>query len=250
MATRNISAVPATITQSSLINAIKSAFEANSNFTTIVDDYTSGTDRILVIRFTVDAAKSRGSVFLRIRCTSSLQLAQQIFSSWDANSKTGANGSSESVYTALSSTTQITINSLFSSNEFHFLFLVQSTTIISLGVLAPKEKPDWWNLNTWNYGFYSTDLTLTTLRGTTLNPYANTDYTTSLNNARLASANSVTSERDGMPGIFLFTNSNQGIAGKTSDDLAAMANSGATRYQSTSGYLIVTTSAGGLGIKI
>ncbi|MBE9191442.1 hypothetical protein IQ230_14010 [Gloeocapsopsis crepidinum LEGE 06123] len=255
VATRVDSFVAPTITQTTLINGIRQAF-VNAGYPTPFDDFTSGTDRILVYQIVLDAARTSGTAFLRIRLTSTLVIGQQVLSSWNTSTKAGTNGSTEVTFTAVATGSQVNFVSLNATPELALIMLTQGTLAIPLGFFAPINRPSWWNLDAWNYCFVPTGNTFAAFRSTTNNPYANITYDTSLNVNRMGTANSQTNRRDILPGVILYTQSNQGIAGRSSDDLIMVAASGSTRFDTlqipgdTKEYLILDPSVGGLAVRI
>ncbi|MBE9191398.1 hypothetical protein IQ230_13790 [Gloeocapsopsis crepidinum LEGE 06123] len=255
IAIRTDSFVAPSITQLSLFNAIKQAFQ-NAGFVTPFDDYTSGTDRIVVYAITLDPSKTYGTTYLRIRLTSSLVIGQQILATWNTSNKTGTDASSEVTYSAIATNNQVDFVALNATPELNIVMLTQGSTAIALGSISPENKPSWWNLEAWNYCFIPIGNTFATCRSTTNNPYGNSSHDTSLNISRMGSANNQTNRRDMLPGIILYTQSNRGISGRTSDDLVMVAASGTTRYDTlqipgdSKQYLIIDPSVGGLAVRI
>jgi hypothetical protein len=101
--------------------------------------------------------------------------------------------------------------------------------------------------NTFNFG---------TMLGTTLNPYAGNNYSLMINDTRLSVANAQTGLSDIMTGLIIFSSTNRGIAGKTSEDLGSGCISASSRYNTipsdtaNQNYLIINPVAGGLVIKV
>jgi hypothetical protein len=254
VATRTDTSLAATITQTTLVNAIKTAF-TNAGYSTLVEGYASGTDQILVYQFVTDATKIYGTVYLRIRITTALAIFQQLFSTWVAGTHANTNGSTEVFGTTVSSSIAINFVSLNGGLEYGLVLLTQGTTFIPLGVIAPITRPSYWDLNSWNWGFIFNDNTLFTWLSCNLNSFSNQSYDTFLNNARLGTANSITLRRDILGGITLLSQSNRGIAGQTSNDIGMGCFSGNSRYDSASSYgssavyLVITNVAGGLAIR-
>lgn len=255
IASRIDSLVAPTLTQLSLFNGIKQAF-ADAGYPTPFDDYTSGTDRIVVYAIILDSSKTYGTTYLRIRLTSGLIIGQQILATWNTATKTGTGGSTEVTYSAIATNVQVNFVALNATTELNLVMLTQGSTAIALGTISPANKPSWWNLDAWNYCFIPTGNTFATFRTTTFNPYGNINYDTSLNVGRMGTANNQTNRRDMLPGVLLYTQSNQGIAGRSSDDLIMVAASGSTRFDTlqipgdTKEYLILDPSVGGLAVRI
>lgn len=255
VATRIDSFIAPVITQQSLYDGIKAAF-ANAGFVSPFDEYTSGTERYLVFAIVLDSSKTYGTSYLRIRLLNNLAVVQSIYSTWTVANHTGTNPSQEVGYTTPVNNAQINFVSLNGGDEYKLIMLMQGTIVIPLGFISPANKPTWWDLNAWNYCFFPTSTIFDTWRTTNLNPYANTDHNNSLNVARMGNANSQTNRRDLLPGIIVYTTSNQGISGRTSDDLVSVAGNGTTRYDvlqipgDTKEYLILYPASGGLAVRI
>lgn len=255
IASRIDSFVAPTWTQATLFDGIKAAF-ANAGYFAPFDDYTGGTDRIVVYAIALDATKTYGTTYLRIRLTNTFTIGQQLYSTWNTATKTGLNPSSEITYTALTATTQVNFTALNGATEFRLVMLMQGTNAIALGFVAPANRPTWWDLNAWNYCFLPTTITFAAFRSTNLNPYSNTEHDSSLNVSRMGIANSQTNRRDLLPGVIFYTQTNQGISGRTSDDLVMLAGSGTTRYDTiqipndTKQYLLLNPASGGLAVRI
>lgn len=253
--TRTDTNLSATITQTSLVDAIKTAF-TNAGFSTPIDDYTSGSDRILVYSLVVDASKNYGTTFLRIRITSALVCNQQLFTGWNTSTKTGTNGGTEVSYTTLAAGLPITLVAL-NSGEVRLVLLLQSGVLVPLGMFVPTNRMSWYDLNSWSYGFIASTNTFSTWRSANLTPYNDTSFDIlPLANSRMSSANSQTGRRDVLSGLIGLSQSNQGYAFKTSDDLACISANGSNRLDiaaisgSTEQYLILGTVAGSLGIRV
>lgn len=255
IATRIDSFVAPTWTQATLFDGIKAAF-ANAGYPAPFDDYTSGTDRIVVYAIALDTTKTFGTTYLRIRLTNTFIIGQQLYSTWNTSTKTGLNPSSEITYTALIATTQVSFTALNGAAEYKLVMLTQGTNAIALGFVAPANKPAWWDLNAWNYCYVPTANTFAVFRSTNLNPYNSSDNDSSLNLTRMGTANNQTNRRDLLPGIIFYTQTNQGISGRTSDDLVMLAGSGATRYDTvqipndTKQYLLLNPASGGLAVRV
>lgn len=241
------------LTQQSLYDAIKASL-ANAGFA-IFDEFVSGTDKVVVYAITLDASKTYGTSYLRVRLTNTFIVAQQLYSTWVVATHTGTNGSSEITYTAFINSTQVNFTALNGGIEYKFSLISQGTTVIILGFVAPANKPLWWDLNAWNYCFLPTNNTFSLFRTTLLNPYANSEHDSYLNSSRLSTANPQTNRRDLLPGVVFFTQNNQGISGRSSDDWVSLAAAGTTRYDTvqipndTKQYLVLNPAAGGLAVR-
>ncbi|MDZ8240584.1 MAG: hypothetical protein RMZ69_26110 [Nostoc sp. ChiQUE01a] len=257
IATRTETTLSPTITQTSLVNAIKTAF-INAGYSSLYDEFVSGTDQVLVYEWINDSTKNFGKVYLRIRVTTALLIGQQLYAGWNTGTHTGTNGSTEATYSSFSSSTTILLNALNGAEEYKFVFLSQGSTLVPLGIITPFDRPGWWDLNSWAYGFFFTTSSPSVLRGvaTAALPYSSTDFDTFLTNSRMSSVNPQTSKPDIIKGLLLLTQSSSGVGGATSEDLAIGAFNGQTRLSivaplnSSQEYLILSNVTGGLGIRI
>ncbi|MDZ8023582.1 MAG: hypothetical protein RMX97_02635 [Nostoc sp. DedQUE11] len=257
IATRTETTLSPTITQTSLVNAIKNAF-LNAGYSAVYDEFVSGTDQILVYEWVNDSTKNFGKTYLRIRVTTTLLIGQQLYALWNIGTHTGTNGSTEATYSSFSSSTTILLNALNGGEEYKFVFLSQGTLLVPLGIIAPFDRPGWWDLNSWAYGFFFTTSSPSVLRGvaTAALPYSSSDFDTFLTNSRMSSVNPQTSKPDIIKGLLLLTQSSSGVGGATSEDLAIGAFNGQTRLSivaplnSSQEYLVLSNVTGGLGIRI
>lgn len=254
IATRTDSSLAATITQSNFVTALKTAF-TNAGFTNLVDEFTSGTDKILVYDFVSDNTKTVGTLYLRVRITTALLIAQQLYTTWTVGTHTGTNASTEVTYITLATTSPVNFIALNGSSEYRFVVITQGSLFALLGVLAPASRPAWWDLNSWSWGFITTGSTLATWRASGLCPYSPPDFDTFLNNARMATQNLQTNRRELLKGIILLNQSNTGTGGRTSDDLAFGYFSGTGRFDvntpfgTTQSYLVITNTSGGFAVR-
>lgn len=256
IAVRTTTYLTATITQQSLVAAIQTAM-LDAGLGNPIGNYENGADRILIYEHVNDASKIYGKLYLQIKITSALQISQQLYSSWNAGNNTGNGGGLETNFTALSSSISITLSAFNASPELKIVVLISSGIVIPLGILAPQIKPSWWDLDLWSWGFYSASIFFSSLRGTNLNPYNNNSFSLLLaGGAPLISANPQTGKRDIVTGLLLTNASNTGIAGKCSDDIAVVAASGLSRFdtlsplESDQEYMIISNSSGGFAVRI
>ncbi|BDA73058.1 hypothetical protein CAL7716_072240 [Calothrix sp. PCC 7716] len=254
VATRIDSALAATITQTSLVNALITAF-TNAGYSAAFDNYTSGTDRVLIYRFDADASKTFGSNFLRIRVTTALVINVTIGTAFNTSTKALSNGSTEIVFTALSTTVNINFTALNAGSEARLVLLTQGATFIPLGMIIPANRPSWWNLDSWNYGFIFIASAMSVIRSSSISPYSNSDYEI-FSSTRLSAINTQTNRRDVLTGLILLTQSNAGVAGKTSDDLGIAAATGSARFDTlsfpdnTQQFLLVNTGTSGFAVRV
>ncbi|MCC5640547.1 hypothetical protein LC593_32905 [Nostoc sp. CHAB 5844] len=254
IAARTNTTLAATITQTNLVAAIKTAM-TNAGFSTLYDDYTS-TNRILVYEVVIDASKTYGKNYFVVSISSALVIATQIFSTWNASTHTGTGGSAATTFTAFATASSISFAAFNGGDEFKLVVAVQGSVVIVIGSLVPASKPTWWDLNLWNWGFYPTATNLSTWKSPSINPYSNENYQfLMLTSTFLATANPQTNKRDVITGLLLASSSNTGIAGKTSDDLACVCASGSSRYDTiqptgtTQVFTVLNNASGGFAVR-
>ena len=257
IATKTDSFIAPTITQQSLYDGIKQAM-SNAGYSTVFDEFTSGTDRIVIYAIVLDSTKTYGTTYLRVRITSSFVVGQQLYSTWDATAHAGTNPSTEYTSTAFLNSVQINFTALNGSTEYKFVLIQQSALFYPLGYISPANKPNWWDLNAFNYCFHLVDSVFFNFRSTSITPYAgnNSTYDSSLNQSRMGTANQQTNRRDILPGILFYNQANQGIGGRSSDDLVMVAGNGTTRFDilqapgDNKQYLLLNPASGGLAVRV
>lgn len=252
---RTNSVVSPTLTQQTVYDGLKQAL-ANAGFTTLYDEYTSGTDKFVVYQIIIDNTKIYGSAYIRFGVTNNLTLTQQLYATWIRTTHSGSNGSAGIIYPALVNNTSFNFVALNMGVECKLVMAYQESNYHALGYISPANKPDWWSLDSFPYVFIPTSNTFAICRSTTLNPFNNSEYDLSVNWTRMGVANWMTNRRDLLNGIVFFTQSNQGVIGRTSDDLVSVAGAGTTRFDtiqvpsSSEQYLIINPASGGLAIRI
>jgi hypothetical protein len=256
IAIRTITTLAANFTQAQLSTALQTAF-TNAGFTSLFDNYTSGTDLILVYALVTDASKTFGTTYLRVRITNTFIINQAVYSTWNATAHTGTGNTTEVTYSTLINTASVTFNALSAGGEAKLIIVTQGSTFLPLGIIAPATLRSSWNLNTYTCGFIFISNTMLVLRGTTANQTGFADNDIALaGSLRLATANVIDNERDLLTGWILLNQSNQGFIGRTSDDLAIVSASGSTRYDiairsgTSQQFLILQPNAGSLAIRI
>ncbi|ARV60627.1 hypothetical protein BZZ01_20235 [Nostocales cyanobacterium HT-58-2] len=255
IATRTDSTLSANFTQSTFVDALKQAF-LNAGFSNPIDDYTGGTDRILVYSQTVDNTKTYGTNYLRIRITSGLVIYQQLLTAWNTSNHSGSNASAEYAYNSntLNTNSPVSFTSINGGNEYKFVTISNSYFWI-LGLLTPEKRPSWWDLNSFSYGFIPIDYSYNSQwRSSNMNPYGNANYNSNIGAGNMANANPTTNKRDIITGILLYTQSNYGIGAKTSDDIVVCCANGIARNEviavGNNQYLVLQPITGGLGVRI
>lgn len=255
------SALSPAITQTNLVAAIKTAM-TDAGFNSVpFDEFTSGTDKILVYDQTFNAA-TFGKVYLWVKITTALAINQQLYTAWNATTHTGTNGGTASTAITFAAGSQINFKAIKqnTTKEYQLLFVTQSTTVKVLGTLRPASKPSWWDENSYPFYFIPPAATFATLQSTAnaTMPYTGSSastFTSSLNNPNMSAANPITSKRDVLAGVVLYPNSLQGVAGRTSDDLVMVAAAGLTRFDTiqidpgVEEYILINPAVGGLAIR-
>jgi len=250
----NSSLSPA-ITQTNLTAAIKDALAA-ANFPAPFDEITGSTNRV-IYEITLNNSATFGKAYLEIEITSTRQVRQRLHTGWDPSTDTGVNSSAWGPQVQFSDDTVITFRGFEKSDECRLVGIRQSNIIHFLGYLRPINKPAWWNENNFLYCFIPATNDFITWHGAAASnsPYGNATYTSSLGRAQMATANPITSKRDVVTGILLYSNSNQGAAGRTSDDLVMVSGSGLGIYDiiqvtpNVEEYTLLVPAAGGLALR-
>lgn len=251
---RTITSLAPPITQSNLVNALQTAF-TNAGFDAPIQTFTSGTDQVLVYKFTLDPSKTYGSIFLRVRISSSLQIWQQLFSDWNTTTRTGTDGSTEVSYITLLNSVTISFNSFNGGNEVKQVIVTQNSLFAPLGLIIPENRPSRWDLNSYPYGFIWTSTSPSVLRCTTRNMYSNSDFSTYLNDSNLSGASPGNDGNDLVRGILLKSQSNNGIGCQTSNNLGYGAAANLSRFATipvtgtSQIWTIINNVAGGLLIQ-
>ena len=257
IATKTTTTLAATITQQGLYNALKTAFTA-AGFGNPYDEYTSADNSLRCAWLTMlDNTKVYGTTGMRFRVGTDLSLGFLMGTGWDKTNHTTSNFSTDYVSPAFAPSQPITLDSVNGGGEFKLVIVSQGTTKFNFCYLSPANKPIWWDLNSYPYGFINGSADFSLFYGSALNPYSNINFSNSLNRANLATANVITNKRDIELGVNFYSQSNQGIMGKSSDDLVSIAAVGTSRFDivrvagnPSKDFLIINNAAGGLGIRV
>lgn len=242
--------------QTSLLEAINTAF-LNAGFPSSVDTYFLNGEAYHVYPCVLDETKLYGTTYLRVRIRNDLYFFQQLFSSWAKTNHTGNHGGGETVHNLVNTSSQLNFVSLNGGTEYKLVIVWQGNNYFPLGYFAPFYKPDWWDLNSWNYAFISYYNYYQLFYTSNLNPYGNVTHDTILPQGRMSHPNSITNRRDISSGILFYTHTNQGISGRTSDDLVAVSASGIAKFdivqtpQDNKEYILLYPGGGSsLGVRI
>jgi hypothetical protein len=244
-----------TITQANLTTAIKNALAA-ANFPTLFDEV-SGNPNQVIYEITLNSSATFGKAYLEIEITSDLKVQQRLHTNWDPIANTGVNSGAWGPQVTFNNGTEITFRGFEKSDESRLIGIRQSNTIQFLGYLYPANKPTWWNENSSLYCFIPGANNFITWNGAAASnsPYGNGTYTSSLGRTQMASSNPITSKRDVVTGILLYSNANQGAAGRTSDNLVMISGSGLGTYDliqvtpSVEEYTLLNPTAGGIALR-
>jgi hypothetical protein len=252
IATRVETLLLPTWTRDNLFDALKTAF-INAGFSAHYDDYVSGTDRYLVYEYVNDAVATYGKTYHAYRVLSNLNNNQAVASSHNLTTKAWTDSTSGALAGAANSSQSLILNAFNLGSEGRLVCLSQTGYFQILGLLTPANRPSWWNLGAYPYGFFFENPS--SLRGTSRSPFANATYTGFLGNSALG----VTNRNTGKPDIFktmhLLNGSNEGVACWTSGDIGFGAFSGQTRYaeiidsEENTIWTIVNNVAGGLCLR-
>jgi hypothetical protein len=244
-----------TITQANLTTAIKNALAA-TNFPTLFDEV-SGDPHLVIYEITLNNTATFGKAYLEIEITNDLKVRQRLHTNWDPIANTGANSGPWGPQIQFNNSTEITFRGFEKSDECRLVGIRQSNQIQFLGYLYPANKPAWWSENSSLYCFIPGSNNFVTWHGAAASnsPYGNATYTSSLGRAQMASSNPITSKRDVVTGILLYSNSNQGVCGRTSDELVMVSGSGLGIYDiiqvtpNVEEYTLLVPAAGGLALR-
>lgn len=257
-----VSMVQPTFTQLQFAEAIKTAM-SNAGFGAVFDEYSPGTDRILIYQLTFDPGKLYGTVYLQIKITTALAITQRLYTNWNKTTRVGDNPGTETTVTgaAFVNNNSIEFIGFSKSPEFRLIAVYQGTTTAYLGYVRPETKPQWWDENAYPYAFVPvSNSNFATWYGPGLTPYsggANTGgrLQAHLNVSQFGTQNPVTNKRDVLSNILFYAWSNEGIAGRSSSDLVQIASTNMVRkdvLQVTPGveeYFLLNAAAGGLGVR-
>ena len=255
IALRTDSFVASTVTRQNLYNGIKQAF-TNAGYSNPIDEYETSYDAYCIYEVILDATKAYGKAYLRVRVNNDLGVANQLFATWDAAANNGQYAGHDLGYNNLANNVQVNFVSLNAAPEYRFILVHQLQNYYPLGWIQPANKPAWWDMASFPYVFLPYTTSFGDFRCTGLSPVSTIEFDSSLNNYRMQVANAVTSRRDILAGVFFFARSNQGIIGRTSDDLVMVSASGLTRFdtiqvpEQTQEYLLLNPNYGGLAVRV
>ncbi len=242
------------INKTNLTVAIKNALAA-AGFPVLFDEVSTNTTDRVIYEIALNNAANFGKAYLEIEINYILQVRQRLHTDWDRVNNTGWGSGPWGPQVQFNFNTEITFRGFEKSDECRLVGIRQSSTTQFLGYLRPINKPIWWNENNYLYGFIPGANNLIAWNGAGNSPYGNATYTSSLGRAQMATANPITSKRDVVTGILLYSNSNQGACGRTSDDLVMVSGSGLGFYDiiqvipGQEEYTVLVPAAGGLALR-
>lgn len=258
VATRTQTILSPTVTQLALADAIKAAFVALGYSS--VDDYISGTDRLLVFSLQQDATKTYGTIFLRCRITTALAVSQTIGVSFNSTTKALTNESSAAAVITFGSTTEINLITYANGSQYRLVTLNQgtgtSTTI--LGIFRPTNKPSWWDEGVSPYAFIAFNNNNTNLKDfvcANLPPFTSMTGAGIESSSRMTNPNPITGKRDLLPNLPLYTSTSHGICGNLPEDFALVCGSGSAKLDilevsSTEKYEFIYSGANPVVVRI
>lgn len=209
----------------------------------------------LVYPCILDETKARGITYNKIKVSAYLEIQHCLCSTWDTENHLSHNCGALRYSFTPSANNPVKFISLNGQEEYKIVIIWQGSNYFPLGYVAPLYKAAWWDLDLWNYAFILDNNSFLSAGSCSVNPYENETFSTSLGNYFLAQPNQVTNERDVIPGIYFYSQTCQGTAGRTSDDWVSVAASGTNKFdvietESNGGrYLLLSPNHGGLAIK-
>lgn len=254
-ATRTTITSPATLNQQTLGDAIKSVL-STAGLTTVYDDTVTSTNRNIVYQIVVDSTKTYGTWYYRIRIDSTLNIITSAGTAWNKTTAVMTNGTSETGWGIPNGAYPTSIVAVNCGTDGSLAFLLNNNTVWTLGVFFPATRPSWWDMNFWTWGFHFSHGAHATCKSTTVNPYGNENYNTLWARSDMAYPNNQFKFIDILRGNILFSQSNQGIAGRVGDDWGIGCFYGISPFQTdnlpSTGelFFIPTGGSGGLCIKI
>jgi len=243
-----------TITQANLTTAIKNAMAA-AGFPVLFDEVSNPTRSKVIYEIPLNSNATFGKAYLEIEINYVLNVRQRLHLDWDRVNNAGWGSGPWGPQVEFNFNTEIAFRGFEKSDECRIVGVQQSSTTHFLGYLRPINKPIWWNENNYLYCFIPGSNNFITWNGAATSPYGNATYTSNLGRAQMATANPITSKRDVVTGILLYSNSNQGACGRTSDDLVMVSGSGLGFYDiiqvipGQEEYTVLVPAAGGLALR-
>jgi hypothetical protein len=220
-----ISPLPATITQASLLAAIRDGLIA-SGFPPVLKQYSVGTDMFCVWRLVFNPAKTNGFAFYRLKVTSTLVVTHTVGSAFNdsTNALTGALADFHS--TTFSASLPVNFTGIQSS-ELSVCMTTQGTTVQFNGGWLRPEGVTQWDDEGFCKVFLATTSTFTNLATITPSPYGTvTSFKTSLNQVEMQDPDTLSGQRSSKAPVEIYGATNTGIVGTTSLELGLGANAG------------------------
>ena len=224
VATRTTSSpLAATLTQASLIAGIRDALVA-AGFPAPLKSYTVSTDMYVIWQLVFDAAKPLGTIYYRLKVTSTLIASHTVGTTWTDASNALGNAPADVHATTFTASQNITFTVLQSS-EISLALCTQGTTVqFNAGWLRLADSPQYDEI-AYPKIFIAGSSNFATLVTTSLTPYGSTTaFTTSLNNSNMADADSYYGQRSLVGPFWLWGPTNTGIIAMSSPELGMGAN--------------------------
>ena len=164
-------------------------------------------------------------IALEIKIEANLYASQRILSNWVADTASFTSASTYSDREQINKSDTI----ICSCNhpELQLVTIHSAAEVKSIfGIFKPANRPAWWDEITFPYLFIPKDHDFAVFLGFDggLSPFANDDYICA-SYSDMQYANPQTGKVDLLAGILLFDNSNQGIAGSSSQELCRVCSS-------------------------
>jgi|GEM_PF-4553553 len=243
------------ITAASLIAGLRDGLIA-SGFPQPLKQYVIGTDQYCVWEFNFDPTKTYGKTYYRLKVTSGLITTHSIGAGWTDATNTLVNPCNEAHQITYSSSVPVKSWG-FSTPEFCLLSTSQGTLYQLLGYFRFVDMPSFDEM-AFPKTFIPMAADVATVSCTGLTPYNTSQFPTSLNNTAMGVADAFLQQRSQVASFFVYSPTNGGIAGRSSDDLSMGACSNMNRgdifqYLSSNPpeqYILLRPGAGAMMIRI
>ena len=219
----NPTSLAATLTQASLIAGIRDALVA-AGFPAPLKQYTVSTDMFVLWQLVFDAAKPLGTIYYRLKLSSTLVASHTVGTGWVDASNSLSNAPSDVHATSFSASLGVTFTT-FQSSEICLALCTQGATMqFNAGWLRLADSPQYDEI-AYPKIFIAGSNNFSSLTTTSITPYGiTTSFTTSLNNASMADADSYYGQRSLLGPFWLWGPSNTGIIAMSGPELGMGAN--------------------------
>jgi hypothetical protein len=204
------------LTAASLRDGLRDALVV-AGFPAALKSYVVGTDQYAVWELVFNT-KTYGKAYYRIKVTSGLVVTHAVGATWTDSTNTLGNPSAESQSTAYLA--NVAVKSWgFRSDELCLLSTVQGSATQLLGYFRFLDAPAF-DEASFPKIFIARTNDVDSLTSTALAPYSTFTYSTSLNNAVMATADLFLQQRSQVTGFFLYGPTNSGVIARSSDELS------------------------------